>query len=73
MKELEERQEELERLSLFERSKMQVKVSEKEIRAYYESALLQEPQQGRALQILSQATHHMIHKHIPFATHLFAE
>ena len=44
MKELEERQEELERLIIIERSKMQVKVSEKEIRAYYESALLQEPQ-----------------------------
>ena len=35
MKELEERQEELERLIIIERSKMQVKVSEKEIRAYY--------------------------------------
>ena len=44
MKELEERQEELERLIIIERSKMQVKISEKEIRAYYESALLQEPQ-----------------------------
>ena len=44
MKELEERQEELERLIIIERSKMQVKVSEKEICAYYESALLQEPQ-----------------------------
>ena len=44
MKELEDRQAELERLIIIERSKMQVKVSEKEIRAYYESALLQEPQ-----------------------------
>ena len=43
MKELEDRQAELERLIIIERSKMQVKVSEKEIRAYYESALLQEP------------------------------
>ena len=44
MKELEDRQSELERLIIIERSKMQVKVSEKEIRAYYETALLQEPQ-----------------------------
>ena len=44
MKELEDRQAELERLIIIERSKMQVKVSEKEIRAYYEAALLQEPQ-----------------------------
>ena len=44
MKELEDRQAELERLIIIERSKMQVKVSEKEIRAFYESALLQEPQ-----------------------------
>ena len=44
MKELEDRQAERERLIIIERSKMQVKVSEKEIRAYYESALLQEPQ-----------------------------
>ena len=44
MKDLEDRQAELERLIIIERSKMQVKVSEKEIRAYYESALLQEPQ-----------------------------
>lgn len=44
MKELEDRQAELERLIIIERSRMQVKVSEKEIRAYYESALLQEPQ-----------------------------
>ena len=44
MKELEDRQAELERLIIIERSKMQVKVSEKEIRTYYEAALLQEPQ-----------------------------
>ena len=44
MKELEDRQAELERLIIIERSKIQVKVSKKEIRAYYESALLQEPQ-----------------------------
>ena len=44
MKELEDRQAELERLIIIERSKMQVKASEKEIRAYYEAALLQEPQ-----------------------------
>jgi len=44
MKELEDRQAELERLIIIERSKMQVKVSEKEIRAYYESALMKEPQ-----------------------------
>ena len=34
MKELEDRQAELERLIIIERSRMQVKVSEKEIRAY---------------------------------------
>ena len=44
IKELDDCQEELERLIIIERSKMQIKVSEKEIRAYYESALLQEPQ-----------------------------
>ena len=44
MKELEDRQAELERLIIIERSKMQVKVTEKEIRAYYESALMKEPQ-----------------------------
>ena len=43
MKELEDRQEELERLIIIERSKMQVKISESEIRAYYESALIKEP------------------------------
>ena len=44
MRELEERQNELERLIIIERSKMQVKVSAEEIRAFYEAALLQEPQ-----------------------------
>ena len=44
MKELEERQEELERLIIIERSKMQVKVTVSEIRAYYEEALTKEPQ-----------------------------
>ena len=43
MRELEERQQELERLIIIERSKMQVKVSAEEIRAFYEAALLQEP------------------------------
>ena len=43
MRELEERQQELERLIIIERSKMQVKVSAEEILAFYEAALLQEP------------------------------
>ena len=43
MRELEERQNELERLIIIERSKTQVKVSAEEIRAFYEAALLQEP------------------------------
>lgn len=44
MRELEERQSEIERLIIIERSKMQVKVSAEEIRAFYEAALLQESQ-----------------------------
>ena len=44
MSELEKRHEELERLILIERSKMQVKVSAGEIRAFYEPMLRQEPQ-----------------------------
>ena len=44
MRELEERQSELDRLIIIERSKMQVKVSAEEIRAFYEAALLQESQ-----------------------------
>ena len=44
MKELEDRQAELERLIIIERSKMQVKVTASEIRAYYEEALMKEPQ-----------------------------
>ena len=44
MRELEERQSELDRLIIIERSKMQVKVSAEEIRAFYEAALMQEPQ-----------------------------
>ena len=44
MKEMEDRQAELERLIIIERSKMQVKVTASEIRAYYEEALLKEPQ-----------------------------
>ena len=43
MKELEERQAELERLIIIERSKAQIKVNAGEIRAFYEAALLQEP------------------------------
>jgi len=43
MKELEARQSELERLIIIERSKAEIKVSEKDIRAFYEAALLQEP------------------------------
>ena len=43
MKELEERQAELERLIIIERSKAQIKVSASEIRAFYETALSQEP------------------------------
>ena len=44
MRELEERQSELDRLIIIERSKMQVKVSAEEIRTFYEAALLQESQ-----------------------------
>ena len=44
MRELEERQSELDRLIIIERSKMQVKVSAEEIRVFYEAALLQESQ-----------------------------
>ena len=44
MRELEERQSELDRLIIIERSKMQVKVSAEEIRTFYEAALMQEPQ-----------------------------
>ena len=44
MKELEDRQSELERLIIIERSKMQVKVSEEEIRDFYEEALRQDPE-----------------------------
>ena len=44
MKELEDRQAELERLIIIGRSKMQVKVTAREIRAYYEEALMKEPQ-----------------------------
>ena len=44
MKEQEDRQAELERLIIIERSKMQVKVTASEIRAYYEEALMKEPQ-----------------------------
>ena len=44
MRELEERQTELDRLIIIERSKMQVKVSAEEIRAFYEAALMQEAQ-----------------------------
>ena len=44
MKELETRQEELERLILIEQSKQAVKVTERDIRAFYEQALRLEPQ-----------------------------
>ena len=44
IRELEERLSELDRLIIIERSKMQVKVSAEEIRAFYEAALMQEPQ-----------------------------
>ena len=44
MRELEERQSELDRLIIIERSKTQVKVSAEEIRTFYEAALLQESQ-----------------------------
>lgn len=42
--ELETRQEELEKLILIEQSKQAVKISEQQIRAYYEQALKLEPQ-----------------------------
>ena len=44
MRELEERQSELDRLIIIERSKMQVKVSAEEIRTFYDTALMQESQ-----------------------------
>lgn len=44
MRELEERQSELERLIILERSKLQVKVSAEEIRTFYEAALFEEGQ-----------------------------
>ena len=44
LNDLEERQEELERLILIEQSKQTVKVSEKVIREFYEQALMLEPQ-----------------------------
>ncbi len=44
MKELETRQEELERLILIEQSKQAVKVTERDIKAFYEQALRLEPQ-----------------------------
>ena len=44
LKELESRQEELEKQILIERSKIAVKLSEKDIRQYYEQALRLEPQ-----------------------------
>ena len=44
MRELEERQSELERLIILERSKLQVKVSVEEIRTFYEVALFEEGQ-----------------------------
>ena len=44
MKELEARQVELERLMLLEKSKQSVLFTEKEIRYYYEQAVLLEPQ-----------------------------
>ena len=43
MKELEDRQAEVERLIIIGRSKMQVKVSEKEIRAYYSQHYYKSP------------------------------
>ena len=43
MRELEERQSELERLIIIERSKIQVKMSANEIRAFYVVALSKEP------------------------------
>ena len=44
LNDLEERQEELERLILIEQSKQTVKVSAKQIREFYEQALMFEPQ-----------------------------
>ena len=44
MRELEERQSELERLIIIERSKLQIKISAEEIRTFYEEALRQESQ-----------------------------
>lgn len=44
MRELEERQSELDRLIIIGRSKMQVKVNAEEIRIFYEAALMQEAQ-----------------------------
>lgn len=44
MKELEARQEELERLILIEKSKQVRQFTEKEVREYYEQALRMEPQ-----------------------------
>ena len=43
MKDLETRQEEIERLILIERSKAAIKLSEKDIRTFYETALELEP------------------------------
>ncbi len=43
MRELEERQAELERLIIIERSKMQIKATASEIRSFYTSALFLEP------------------------------
>ena len=44
MRELEERQSELERLIIIERSKLQIKISAEEKRTFYEEALRQESQ-----------------------------